>query len=254
MPDDPARKREAAATFDEHAAAYVESAVHRDGDDLATLADWCADAERTLDVATGAGHTAGAVQDRGVPTVVAADAAPEMAATAVQKFPGICPVVADAERLPFRDGAFDAVTCRIAAHHFPDPETFVTEVARVLEPDGVFAFEDNIAPNDESTDAFLNRIERLRDPSHMRSHTEAAWRAWFDEAGFDIEAGMVVTKTIDYRDWIAQLDTPTENRQKIEALFSDPPEGAADLYEITHAEDGIASFVNLKVLLRARRC
>ncbi|WP_435348617.1 class I SAM-dependent methyltransferase [Haloarchaeobius sp. HRN-SO-5] len=253
MTDDSGRKRAAAETFDEHASAYVESAVHRAGDDLDTLAEWCADADRALDVATGAGHTAGAVLDRGAAAVVATDAAPEMVRTAETEFPGVQGVVADAERLPFDADSFDAVTCRIAAHHFPDPEAFVEEVSRVTEPGGVFAFEDNIAPEDDDLDSFLNRVERLRDPSHGRSHRESEWREWVDAAGFSVEETLVVKKTIDYRDWVIQLDTPEENRRELESLFADPPDGASDLYDVTHDEDGMASFANLKVLLRARR-
>ena len=43
---------------------------------------------------------------------------------------------ADAEALPFEDARFDLVTCRIAAHHFPDVPTFVAEVWRVLKGGG----------------------------------------------------------------------------------------------------------------------
>jgi len=253
MTGDAERKAAAAESFDEHASTYVESDVHRAGDDLEALADWAADADRALDVATGAGHTGGAVLDRGVPDVVVTDAAPAMIHTAESEFPGLTGVVGDAEDLPFRTDAFDAVTCRIAAHHFPDPAAFVREVARVTESGGVFAFEDNIAPEDAALDAFLNRVERLRDPSHVRSYRESEWRNWVSDAGFEIEEAMVVRKTIDYRDWVAQLDTPAENLAELERLFSDPPEGADTLYEIAHDEDGLASFGNLKLLLRARR-
>lgn len=253
MIDDTGRKRAAAETFDEHASAYVESVVHRAGDDLDTLAEWCADADRALDVATGAGHTAGAVLDRGVADVVATDAAPEMVRTAETEFPRLQGVVADAERLPFGSDSFDAVTCRIAAHHFPDPGAFVEEVARVTEPSGVLAFEDNITPEDNELDAFLNQVERLRDPSHARSYRESEWREWVETVGFEVEESLIIKKTIDYRDWVAQLDTPKENRRELESLFADPPEGASNLYDIIHDEDGMASFANLKVLLRARR-
>jgi ubiquinone/menaquinone biosynthesis C-methylase UbiE len=253
MTDDSETKRAAADTFDEHAAAYVESAVHRAGDDLETLSGWCAGADRALDVATGAGHTAGAVLDRGVPEVVATDAAPAMVRTAGREFPGVCGVVADAERLPFVADAFDAVTCRIAAHHFPDQDAFVAEAARVTEPGGVFAFEDNVAPADDDLDAFLNRVERLRDPSHGRSARESEWRERIEDAGFSIEESAVITKTIDYRDWVAQLDTPAENRRELESLFADPPASARDLFRIEYDADGVASFANLKLLLRARR-
>jgi ubiquinone/menaquinone biosynthesis C-methylase UbiE len=273
MTDDTGRKRAAADAFDEHASAYVDSRVHRMGDDLARLADWCADADRALDVATGAGHTAAAVwdrvdeqrestergavtdgnRDRGVDGVVAADAAPSMVETATDENPGLVGVVADAEALPFADDAFDAVTCRIAAHHFPDPEAFVREVARVTEPGGTFAFEDNIAPEDDALDAFLNDVERLRDPTHHRSHRESEWTAWVEAAGFSVEETRVVTKEIGYASWVEQLDTPAENRRELRERFADPPEGATDLYEITHEDGDLVSFSNLKVLLRATR-
>lgn len=253
MTDTPDRKRDAADQFDEHAEAYVDSEVHRIGDDLEQLAEWCRGADRALDVATGAGHTAGAVREAGVDRVVATDAAPSMVTTARETIGGIDGVVADAETLPFGTSTFDAVTCRIAAHHFPDPAAFVSEVARILEDGGTFAFEDNVAPDDGDLDAFLNRIERLRDPTHVRSHTVGEWHDWLDEAGFSIETSRVVKKTIEYDDWVAQLDTPEEAREELEELFSDPPEGAGELFELTYDDGTIATFDNLKVLVRATR-
>jgi SAM-dependent methyltransferase len=251
MTDDVAQKSSAAGSFDEHASAYVDSRVHRAGDDLDQLATWCADADAALDVATGAGHTAGAVREQGVSTVVATDAAPNMVRTATESFPGVDGVVADAERLPFGESTFDAVTCRIAAHHFPNPAAFVAEVARVVAPGGTFAFEDNVAPDDDELGAFLNRIERLRDPTHVESHTVATWTEWLRAAGFTVGESLVVTKTIDYRDWVDQLDTPPENRRRLASLFADPPAGAEELFDISRDESGVESFANLKVLLRA---
>jgi SAM-dependent methyltransferase len=253
MTEDTGDKRAAADAFDEYAAAYVDSDVHRAGDDLDSLADWCAGADRALDVATGAGHTAGAILERGVHKVVAADAAPGMVRTAEREFAGVRGVVADAERLPFRDDTFDAVACRIAAHHSPDPAAFVKRVAAVLEPGGTFAFEDNIAPADDDLDAFLNGIERLRDPTHVRSHRESEWRAFVENAGFRIEESLVVPKWIDYRDWVVQLETPAPARRELESRFADPPAGATELFAIEYEEGNVVSFANLKLLVRATR-
>jgi SAM-dependent methyltransferase len=51
------------------------------------------------------------------------------------------PVVnADAERIPFADASFDVVFCDHGAMTFADPSRTVPEVARVLRPDGLFAF------------------------------------------------------------------------------------------------------------------
>jgi len=247
------RKRSAAASFGAHADAYRESAVHRAGDDLDRLAAWCADAERAVDVATGAGHTAGALAEAGVDRVIAADAAPEMVATAVASSPAVEGVVADAERLPFAADAFDAAACRIAAHHFPDPAAFVAEVARVVEPGGTFAFEDNVAPDDDTLDDFLNTVERRRDPTHVRSHTVADWVAWLEDAGFTVETTAVITRTLDYEGWLRNVDASPERRRRVAAAFEDPPAGAAEAFSITHDDGAVESFASHKLLAQATR-
>ncbi len=247
------RKRSTASHFGAHAAAYLESAVHSAGDDLDQLAEWCESGEHGLDVATGAGHTAGALVDAGVDCVVATDAAPDMVATATDAFPAVEGVVGDAERLPFESDRFDAVTCRIAAHHFPEPSAFVAEVARVLEPGGTFAFEDNVAPADDALDDFLNTVERIRDPTHVRSHAVTDWIEWLETAGFAVETSRVVTKTLDFDEWVANVDAPPERRARLEAAFADPPVGAVETFELTYDEGEIESFANLKLLVRARR-
>src|SRR5690606_39820909 len=61
-----------------------------------------------------------------------------------------------AEDLPFADGSFDLVTCRIAPHHFADVQRAVHEVARVLRPGGLFLLIDSVAPEDPELDEFLN--------------------------------------------------------------------------------------------------
>lgn len=247
------QKRSAAALFGNQAEAYLDSRVHRTGDDLDQLVEWVEPAERVLDVATGAGHTAGALADAGVDHVVATDAAPEMVATATRAFPGVTGVVCDAEREPFATDSFDAVTCRIAAHHFPDPAEFVAEVARVLRPGGTVALEDNVAPDDDALDDFLNRVERIRDPTHVRSHRVGDWLRWLADAGLSVETSRVVTKTLDYDEWVANVDLSAEGRDRLETAFADRPPGATEAFEITESDGAIASFANLKLLVRATR-
>jgi ubiquinone/menaquinone biosynthesis C-methylase UbiE len=45
-------------------------------------------------------------------------------------------VQGDSERLPFLDGAFDAVTCANSFHHYPHQDRAVAEMYRVLKPGG----------------------------------------------------------------------------------------------------------------------
>lgn len=251
--EDSDRKRSTASHFGDHTAEYLDSDGHRAGDDLDQLAAWCDSAERALDVATGAGHTAGALLDAGVDSVVATDAAPNMVATATAAVPAAGGVVCDAERLPFAAGSFDAVTCRIAAHHFPDPASFAAEAARILEDGGTLAFEDNVAPDDDALDEFLNTVERIRDPTHVRSHRVGDWIEWLETAGFTVDASRVVTKTLDYDEWVANVDPSVERRERLATAFADRPTDAPDTFKIVESEGGIASFANLKLLVRAIR-
>jgi ubiquinone/menaquinone biosynthesis C-methylase UbiE len=46
------------------------------------------------------------------------------------------PIQGDSERLPFPDGAFDAVTCANSFHHYPHQDRAVAEMYRVLRPGG----------------------------------------------------------------------------------------------------------------------
>ncbi len=50
--------------------------------------------------------------------------------------PGLEFVAGDAERLPFSDGAFDAVLSVESTHCYPDPLRFLREALRVLRPAG----------------------------------------------------------------------------------------------------------------------
>ncbi|MDX6724264.1 MAG: hypothetical protein QOD73_2668 [Solirubrobacteraceae bacterium] len=100
--------------------------------------------DKVLDIACGPGNFvrdfAGAVGRRGL--VVGLDASPTMLARAVEDTkvaPNVAYVRADAVRLPFRDGAFDAVCCFAALHFFDEPGAALDAMARVLAPRGRLA-------------------------------------------------------------------------------------------------------------------
>ncbi len=248
------QKSAVAKSFGENAAGYLSSKNHSEGEDLVELAEWCADARWALDIATGAGHTAGALLDVGVRNVIGFDAAPEMVATSTEAYPGILGVVGDAERLPFRSNRFDAVTCRIAAHHFPSPERFVTEASRVVKPGGVFALEDNVAPDDPDLDEFLNEFEALRDPTHVKSYRVATWLEWLEDHGFHIEETVQLSSTIEFTPWVNRISALTEEDKKsVRELVRGASSDVKEFFGITMEGDEIESFKSYKLLLRAVR-
>jgi SAM-dependent methyltransferase len=93
-----------------------------------------------LDVACGPGNFtrafAGAAGDEGL--TVGLDASRTMLAQAVREGgPGtIAYIRGDAESLPFRDRAFDAVCCFAALYLIEEPFRAIAEMARVLKPGG----------------------------------------------------------------------------------------------------------------------
>jgi demethylmenaquinone methyltransferase / 2-methoxy-6-polyprenyl-1,4-benzoquinol methylase len=98
-------------------------------------------ATRAIDIATGTGDLALELRRQGVPSVVGLDFAGQMLLSARRKIDeqragGIDLVRADAMRLPFPDGCFDAATIAWGLRNLPDYECGIAEMARVLAPEG----------------------------------------------------------------------------------------------------------------------
>jgi ubiquinone/menaquinone biosynthesis C-methylase UbiE len=112
---------------------------------------------------------------------------------------------AKAEALPFEDGSFDLVTCRIAPHHFDSITDYLAECHRVLKDGGTLAVVDNVVPAGPVGD-YINAFERLRDPSHLRAWTMAEWRAAIAAAGFTIGHEEELDKRMEFKAWAARFD------------------------------------------------
>lgn len=67
-------------------------------------------------------------------------------------------------RLPFEDGAFTAVVCTTAFHHFPRPTDTINEMARVLAPGGRLVIAD--ANRRHPAVFVLDLALRVAQPSH----------------------------------------------------------------------------------------
>jgi ubiquinone/menaquinone biosynthesis C-methylase UbiE len=89
----------------------------------------------------------------------------------------------DVERLPWPDGAFTIVATRFAMHHFLRPAAVFGEMVRVCAPGGRVVVVDTFASADPAKAAEFNRLEKLRDPSHVRSLALAELQRLYHEAG-----------------------------------------------------------------------
>jgi demethylmenaquinone methyltransferase/2-methoxy-6-polyprenyl-1,4-benzoquinol methylase len=107
-----------------------------------------------LDVATGTGLVARELARRRNVRVLGLDQSEPMlrrgigAAGAAGLADRIAFVAGQAERLPFPDGAFDAVTFTYLLRYVDDPAATLAELARVLRPGGVMAALEFHVPQD----------------------------------------------------------------------------------------------------------
>ena len=191
--------------WSERAELYRTSAIHSSGDDLDLVVEWCGPSEgvTVLDVATGGGHVARRLREAGA-TVVTLDPAPGMQAD----------TTAPAEDLPFADSSFDAVACRIAAHHFADVQQAVREMARVARHRVVVC--DNTFVSEASEQA-----DRLRDPTHVRNYSVEEWHELFSQAGLEIADERFLRRPLEIEPWLDRAGTPPTDRARVKELLGD---------------------------------
>jgi SAM-dependent methyltransferase len=187
------------------AQAMRESPTHREGPDLDLVVEWCEPAPgvQALDVATGGQHVARRLREQGA-NVVTVDPAPGMEPD----------VIARAEDLPFADGSFDVVACRIAAHHFDDVPAAVREMARVSKDRVVV--QDNLFQGERMEEA-----EKIRDPTHVRRYSEEEWRGFFEDAGLEIDRLEVMSRRMPVDPWLARVPVTPEAAARVKEFIAD---------------------------------
>jgi len=204
---------------------YATSPVHATGPDLAAMlaAAPLRGVERVLDVGCGAGHTALAFAPR-VASVIAVDLTAAMLdegrrLAAERAVANVTFQRGDVEDLSCVDGLFDLVTSRYSAHHYPHPGRALREIGSVLQPGGALLLVDVVAPADALADAFLNAIEALRDPSHVRDHTAEEWRGMMTAARLTPEALGAWPLRLRFDSWVARMRTPAASVIQIKGLL-----------------------------------
>ena len=139
--------------------------------DVLVAAAGVAPGERVLDVAAGTGNAAAAAATAGA-QVTASDLAPAMLALGRERTRGLAVewVEADAQDLPFPDGAFDRTLSAFGAMFAPDPQRTAAELVRVTRPGGVVAMANWIPEGAQTavSDLLVRRLPQA--PSAMAEH------------------------------------------------------------------------------------
>lgn len=182
-----------------------------------------------LDLATGNGAVAFALADRQTESrVIGIDIADQAVMrnrnSAAEK---ACRNIAfrqtDGREIDFPTATFDGVACRYALHHFPDVDATLSDVRRVLKPDGTLALADAIRyPGDDED--FINRFQALKPDGHVRIHSVSDLVQLFLAHGFEVteQFGSAITFTRDlnqdYRRVIGQTAPEILRRYAVEVV------------------------------------
>jgi ubiquinone/menaquinone biosynthesis C-methylase UbiE len=243
--------------FGQHAEDYSKSQSHAQGSDLAALLAALRPNSRdvALDVATGTGFTAISL-GRLVKHVTGIDVTPEMLdqARRLALSQGVRNAefeVGDALRMRYNDSSFDLVTTRRATHHFKDIHRFLEEAKRVLRPAGRLGVVDMSPP--EGAEVFSNRIEKLRDNSHVEAFTPKAWGSMVLHAGFHIESTKILDEPVSLEKWLYPVAPGGKEEESIRLAWNTAP---ADVRQILHAhyhEGSIRGWTKSRIVLVATK-
>lgn len=185
--DDPANRHRQTIVdqFSKQADSFAKLPGHAEADALFVRMAEVGPDDEVLDVACGPGLVACAVAPH-ARHVTGIDLTPAMIekARALQAERGLANLewlLGDVMPLPFPDARFSVVLTRYSFHHFLDPRAVLAEMVRVCRPGGRVLVADLTLPP-EKGEAY-DRVERLRDPSHVRVLAEAELGALLAQAG-----------------------------------------------------------------------
>ena len=164
-----------------------------------------------LDVAGGTGIVSRALAHR-VAHAVVVDSTPAMIDAGRrhatdERLTNLEFVRGEVANLPFADAAFTLVFVRFALHHLTDPRPALGEMVRVCGLGGRVVGMDLAASTDPRVAERQDRIERLRDSSHVRMPPRGSVRRWLQDHGLIVD--VVAEREIDrpLLPWLEQAVT-----------------------------------------------
>ena len=211
--------------------------------------DW-----HVLDVATGGGHSAVAIS-RHVQDVIATDVTLEMLSQAElhaheNGANNISFEYADAANLPYQDDRFDLVTCRLAAHHFEDVPKFLRECYRLLRKSGVLAIVDSHLPSNSGGE-YINHIQRIHDPSHVKCLSREDWLTMIADAGFLIRSVEEGKTELNFNKWVSRSRVSQKIKGELERKMISAPQEASEILKLVVDEEGEIKFHFQRIIIVA---
>lgn len=135
--------------------------------------------------------------------------------------PDLIAVVADGNRLPFRDRSIELVASAQALHHIFRPVPVLQEMRRVAAPGGRVLLVDQVSTESFEESMVRNELEVLRDPSHAASRPPSAFRIMVRAAGLEILDERIVEGTQRLSSWMWPGEFPDERIDTVRAFIEE---------------------------------
>lgn len=209
-----------------------------------------------LDVATGNGFLAFEFAKR-VFRVTGCDITEDMLNIAEsmrkeRKLDNLAFEIMDVESLAFEDDSFDIVSCRFAFHHFTDPVKAISEMVRVCKNGGEIVLVDGLSSEDVLKSEYHNKIEKIRDPSHVRLYPQSELVRMLEDAGLEIVHARDWGAEFYFDEWIKIADPGDEIAEQVRRMMIDSIDGDR-LGLNLRFEDGRMLFTYSTVILVAEK-
>jgi ubiquinone/menaquinone biosynthesis C-methylase UbiE len=134
---------------------------------------------------------------------------------------------ADVTALPVPDASFDGAVTRFSLHHIPVPGRVLRELRRVIAPRGRVIVVDPIADADREDAAFVQELERLRDPSHWATLSRSRLQDLVGEARLQLDQEQLLAMELDFDDWLDRGGAAAGQRELVEEMLRERPQGTA---------------------------
>ena len=81
-------------------------------------------------------------------------------------------------------------------------------------------------------DTYLQSVELLRDPSHIRDYSIGEWRRALTQAGFAPGTIVPARLRLEFSAWVERIDTPAVHIQAIRSLQANMAQDIVNYFEI----------------------
>lgn len=196
-----------------------------------------------LDAATGTGLIAG-LFFRKAKVVVGLDFTQEMFKQALPRINFM--VNAQAERLPFRDNAFDLVTCRQGLQ-FMDAFKAVLQMYRVCKPGGKIILAQLVALGNEDKE-YAFKIQMARQPVRENCFIEEDLINLLKKSGCKKIQSIPYFSEESINEWINNGALSKARQDEIKQLYYDAPLSYKEIHDLKFVGDDIIDKMKISIV------